>query len=147
MTHQDLPPLPRELTDRDEIGMSTMLGLSLPMLTVLLQCVAEAGGSTSSLELTAPSGARVLAVHLRDQDWFTVFTDHGEELKEPYADDRHQLLLDHGYVWENEDYSQWFPFESDVAFEVAARVIAGTFQHVHGTPWKAPLAVLMDLRS
>ena len=145
MTHQNLPPLPRELTDRDEIGMSTMLGLSLPMLTVLLQCVAEAGGSTSSLELTAPSGARVLAVHVRDQDWFTVFTDHGEELTEPYADDRHELLLDHGYVWENENYSQWFAFESDVAFEVAARVMVGTFQHVHNAALKDALGVILLL--
>ena len=147
MTHQDLPPLPRELTDRDEIGMSTMLGLSLPMLTVLLQCVAEAGGSTSSLELTAPSGARVLAVHLRDQDWFTVFTDHGEELSEPYADDRHKLLLDHGYRWENENYSQWFAFEHRRRLRSRrasdGRNVPARPRH----PWKAPLAVLMDLRS
>ena len=32
-------------------------------------------------------------------------------------------------MWENETYSQWFAFETDVAFEVAARVIVGTFQH------------------
>jgi hypothetical protein len=140
-----LPPLPSDLTDRDAIGMSTMLGLSLPMLTQLLQCVAEAEGSTSRLQLTAPSGARVGAVRFADWNWFIVFTDHGEDLTEPFRDDRHDTLLSHGYRWENASYLQRFVFDTDVAFEVAARVIVGTLQHVYGGQFKDQVGVLLDL--
>ena len=145
MPDRELPPLPEALTDRDQIGMSTVLGLSVPMLTLLLQCVAEAEGPMSLLQLTAPNGARVSAVHFRDQDWFTLFTDDGKEPSGPYQDERHQLLLDHGDRW-NDGYEQRFVFDTDVAFEVAARIMVGTLQHPYRTEWKALLAVVMDLR-
>ena len=147
MPRRELPPLPKELTDRDEIGMSTMLGFSLPMLSLLLQCIAEAGDSRSILNVTAPNGARVGASHFADQDWFTLFADHGEDVPEPYADARDEALRDHGYEHRASarGYVQEFTFETDDAFLYAARIMVGTLQHAYRCDRRDRLAVLLDL--
>ena len=87
-------PLP---TDLAEVGMSTMLGLSLPLLTVLLQCVAETESDWSFLNVTAPSGAWIGAARRAGEDQLTISTNHGDATIEAYADDRHALLVAHGF--------------------------------------------------
>ena len=147
MPQRDLPPLPKELTDRDEIGMSTTLGLSLPMLALLLQCVAEASEARSILNVTAPNGARVGATNHAGHDWLTVYADHGQDVAEPYIDGRDEALRDHGYQHRASarGYVQEFTFDSDDAFLYVARIMVGTLQHMYECDRRDRLAVVLDL--
>lgn len=137
-------PLP---TDLAEVGMSTMLGLSLPLLTVLLQCVAETESDWSFLNVTAPSGAWIGAARRAGEDQLTISTNHGAAAIEPYADGRHPQLVAHGFghVVEDKSYTQVASFATDDAFLATARLMVGTLQHAYRANLRDVLNVQLSL--
>jgi hypothetical protein len=141
------PELPSEVTDRDLIGMSTILGLSLPLLAVLVQCVAETESDWSFLNVTAPSGAWVGVARRGGDQQLTVSTNHGEAIDQPYGAGLHEVLAAHGYehVTEHQGYSQRVPFDTDEAFPQIARLVVGTLQHVFRADLRDLLTVRLNL--
>jgi hypothetical protein len=137
-------PLP---TDMPEVGMSTRLGLSLPLLTVLVQCVAETEADWSFLNVTTPSGAWIGAARRAGEDQLTISTNQGEAASEPYADERHPQLVAHGFghVPEDKSYTRVASFETDEAFLATARLMVGTLQHVYGADLRDILSVQLSL--
>lgn len=139
----------RELpTDLDEIGMDSRLALSLPMLTMLLQCVAEGSTDWAYLNVTARNGAWVGAAGREPENFLTVSTNHGDAAPEPYNDERHASLISHGFehVPAHNSYTQQITFDTDDAFLATAVLMVGTFQHVYGANLTEPLEVELRLQ-
>jgi hypothetical protein len=139
--------LSSELTDRDAIGMSTVLGLSLPMLSLLVQCVAETESDWSFVNVMAPSGAWVGVARRSGDQELTVSTNAGDAAEEPYGPELHEVLTAHGYdhVPQHKGYSQQAPFETDDAFLGVARLVAGTLQHAFRADVRDVLTVRLSL--
>ena len=149
MTGTDGPgfQLPSDLTDRDAIGMSTVLGLSLPLLSLLVQCVAETESDWSFVNLTTPSGAWVGVARRSGDSELTVSTNGGDAVDKPYGRELHEVLTAHGYehVPEHRSYSQRVPFDTDEAFLRIARLMVGTLQHAFGSSVRDVLTVRLSL--
>lgn len=136
--------LPSALTDRDAIGMSTMLGLSIPLLSLLVQCVAGTESDWSFLNVTAPSGAWVGVARRTGDGELTVSTNCGDAVDEPYGPELHKVLTAHGYehVPDHRSYCQRVSIDTDEAFLWIARLMVGTLQH----PFRADVRELLTVR-
>lgn len=153
--NHDLPTLadttadrPFELhTDVDEIGFSTILLTSVPLLRALVQMVAESDGDWNFLNLVAASGAWVGVARRAGEDLLDLSTNHGGRTSERYDAELDEILVTHGFEFnpEHEGYRQFISFDSDVAFTQTALLIIGTFMHAWRTPLKESVGVELQL--
>ncbi len=118
------------------------------MLAVLLQCVTEAEPSWSFLAVTAPGGAWVGAARLAGEDRCAISTNRGDAAIEPYLEDRHALLVAHGFrhVPEDKIYTRVVSFQDDDAFLATARLMVGILQHAYGANLRNLLNVQLSLK-
>ena len=128
--------------DPDEVGYTNVLGVSMPLVRLLLRFLADSEGEQSCLNIRAPSGAWIgVAVRPGDTE-MTISTDHGQPVPEPYSGERHTALVSHGFQHvPARTYTRRISFATDEGLELGARVITGTFQHV----WAVRLQDVLDI--
>ncbi len=136
-----------ELSDLDEVGLSTQLLFSIPLLRAFVQAVAESDGDWNFLNVSARSGAWVGVARRSDEDGLLVSTSSGSRTPEPYPAAIHEALVGHGFrfVAEHEGYLRFINFDTDDAFEDLARLIVGTLSHAWRTPMDDHIRVQLQL--
>lgn len=149
MGDQDQAPPRRvdQLTDVNEVGLSTKLLFSIPLLRALVQAVAESDGDWNFLNVTVSSGAWVGVARRSDEDQILVSTNNGSPTPEPYPQAMHETLVGHGFrfVPEHEGYLRFLGFETDDAFDEVARLIVGTLAHAWSTAMGDHIRVELQL--
>jgi hypothetical protein len=135
------------LSDRDEVGLSTQLLFAMPLLRVLVQAVAESEGDWNFLNVSVRSGPWVGVARRADEDQLVVSTNDGNRASEPYRTALDEALVGHGfrYAAEHEGYLRLVAFETDDAFDEAARLIVGTLAHPWGTQMDDHIRVELQL--
>lgn len=150
MTEEDVATrLPGGIpTDLADVGVSTVLLMSMPMVAVLVQCVAESESDWNYLNLSVQSGAWVGVCRRASETELTVSTNGGSRPVAPYEPPLHEALLEHGFVHDPQDesYTQQVSFETDGAFLATARLIVGTFQHAYGSDLRETVSVQLVLQ-
>jgi hypothetical protein len=123
------------ITDANEVGMSTQLVFSVPLLRTLIQCVAESDGDWNYLNVRLAEGPWVGVARRSYEDFLIVSTNHGDRTTEPYPAALGGILIEHGFnfVPEHQGYMQLVRFDSDAAFGKTALLMIGTFVHA----WRA----------
>jgi hypothetical protein len=136
-----------QLSDAEEIGLSTQLLLSVPLLRGLVQAVAESEGDWNFLNVSVGSGAWVGVGRRLGEQQLAISTNNGGRTAEPYPSPLHETLIGHGFrfVREHEGYLRLFGFERDDAFEEVARLIVGTLSHAWDTPMDDHILVELQL--
>lgn len=144
---QAAPRLLDELSDVDEVGLSTQLLFSIPLLRALVQAVAESDGDWNYLNVTVSSGAWVGVARRSDEDQLLISTNSGSRTPEPYPAAIDEALLGHGFgfVPEHEGYMRLVSFETDDAFDNVARLVAGTLAHAWGAAMDDHIRVELQL--
>lgn len=135
------------LSDPDQVGLSTQLLFSIPLLRALVRAVAESGGDWNFLNVSAASGAWVSVARRSDERELLVSTNDGSRTTEPYPEAVHEALVGHGFrfVREREGYIRLVNFETDDAFDEVARLIVGTLAHAWRTPMGRHIRVELQL--
>jgi hypothetical protein len=136
-----------ELSDVDEVGLSTQLMFSIPLLRALAQAVAESDGDWNYLNVTVSSGAWVGVARRSGENQLLVSTNNGGRTAKPYPPAIDEALRGHGFQFlpEHEGYLRFLSFQTDDAFDQVARLIAGTLAHAWGTPMGDHIRVELQL--
>jgi hypothetical protein len=136
-----------ELSDADEVGLSTQLAFSVPLLRALVQAVAESDGDWNFLNVSVSSGAWVGVGRRSGEAHLAISTNSGSKTKEPYPTPLHEALVGHGFrfVQEHQGYLRFLAFETDDAFQEGARLIVGTLSHAWRTRLDAHVRVELQL--
>lgn len=136
-----------QLSDREEVGLSTQLLFSVPLLRALVEAVAESDGDWNFLNVSVNSGAWVGVGRRSGEEQLAISTNNGSRTAKPYPSPLHEVLVKHGFrfVHEHEGYLRFFGFETDDAFREVARLIVGTLSHAWRTPMDVHIRVELQL--
>jgi hypothetical protein len=136
-----------QLSDAEEVGLSTRLLFSIPLMRALVQAVAESEGDWNFLNVSVSSGAWVGVGRRSGEEQLAISTNDGSRAAEPYPSPLHETLVGHGFrfVQGHEGYLRFFGFGSDNAFQDVARLIVGTLSHAWRTPMDDHLRVELQL--